>query len=222
MPIVLQTVSLSLVAADWFFVEFADGATQFVMPPQWHPTINKHASLGVRKPGPTMVTSFASTPSSTPSVSRAAPLPHASRFGSHGSLSPISPHSPGPVLGHTPHQAQTSYQTQTTYQPQTPYQTQIPYQAQPTYTPNPYVQPYAGVPQFVPQPPPPPLQQQQQQVHVTNVYNTIQQQPQKPANGTSGTVQLLGGALKVAGAVLPLIIGGNNNGGGGGGLSGLF
>ena len=226
-PIVFQTVLLSLIAADWFFVEFADGATQFVMPPQWHPTVNKHASLGVaRKPGPTVVTSFASTPSSTPSLSRAAPSAHPSRFKSHGLF---GPHNHSPVHGHhTPHQAQTSYQTQTTYQTQTsyqaptPYQTQIPYQAQPTYTPNPYVQTYPGVPQFVPQPPPP-LQQQQQPVHVTNVYNTVQQQPEKPSHGSSGTVQLLGGALKVAGAILPLFIGNNNNGGnGGGGLSGLF
>jgi len=176
----VKTVSLSLVAADWFFVEFADRTTQFVMPAQWHATINKHTSLSVRKPGPTMVTSFASTPSSTPSVSHFAPSPHSSQFGSHASFSPLGPHSPHPALGHPPYQAHTPYQTHT------------------THTPNPYVQTYAGMPQFVPQPPPPP---QQQQVHITNVYNTIQQ-PQQPSNESSGTVQLLGGALKVAVALL--------------------
>jgi hypothetical protein len=247
-PIVPQTVSLSLVAADWFFIEFADGATQFVLPPQWHGTINKHASLSVHKPGPTVVTSFASTPSSTPSATRSAPSSHASRFGSH-SMSPLSPHNPSPVHGHTPHlghtpnqahtpyhayaphqaqappQAHTPYHVHISPQAHTPHQTHMPYQAhtsyqtQTPYTPNPYAQTYAGVPQFVPQPPPPQQQQQQQPqqqyqpaVHVTNVYNTFQE-PQKPSNNSSGTVQLIGGALKVAAAVLPTLLGTNSGNG---------
>ncbi|KAH9174736.1 hypothetical protein EDB89DRAFT_465841 [Lactarius sanguifluus] len=41
----VKTVALSLVAPDWFFVEFADGATQFVLPPSWHTTLNKHTAL---------------------------------------------------------------------------------------------------------------------------------------------------------------------------------
>jgi hypothetical protein len=69
------------------------------------------------------------------------------------------------------------------------------------YTPNPYVPMYTGLPQFM-----------QPTYNVTNVYNTIQQQ-EKPASHGNGTVQLLGGALKVAGALLPLFIGGNNGGG---------
>jgi len=213
----VESVSLSLVAADWFFVEFADGATQFVLPQQWHGAINKHTSLNVRKQVtslnvqnlvPTMVTSFNSTPSA-----RATPSPHHSHFGSHSSFSPInSSPNPAPVYGHTP------------------------------YSPNPYVTPYAAVPQFVPSPPqfvpqqPPqfvpqqpqfvpqqpqfvPQQPQftpqlpQQPIHVTNVYNTVAQ-PEKPTNG-NGTVQLLGGALKVAGALIPLFTGGNNNNSGG-------
>lgn len=199
----VKTVSLSLVAADWFFVEFADGATQFVMPPQWHATINKHTSLSVRRPGPTMVTSFASSPSPTVSGFRSisSPSPQTSRHGSLSSFSPLSPHTPSPVLGYQPYQVQTAYQAPA---PQT-------YQA--PYTPNPYVQSFAGMQQFVPQPPP--LQQQYQPVNVTNVYNTIQE-PQKPSNNSSGTVQLLGGALKVAGALLPLFTGNLNNGGNGG------
>ena len=68
---------------------------------------------------------------------------------------------------------------------------------------------YTGfVPQFVPPPPQP-----QPTYNVTNVYNTIQQ-PENPASHGNGTVQLLGGALKVAGALLPLFTGGNNGGNG--------
>ena len=226
-PIVLpQAVSLSLVAADWFFVEFVDGATQFVLPPQWHGAVNKYTAQNVRKQVPTMVTSFASTPS----PSHSTPSPHTSRFGSHSSFSPLnSPnpasvfHTPNPrPVFHTPNPAPV-YNTPNpapfynTPNPAPVYNTPNPgpvYGHAP-YTPNPYVQPYATVPQFVPQPPPPPPPQQHQQaVHVTNVYNTIQQ-PEKPSHNSSGTVQLLGGALKVAGALLPLFTGGNNSNGGG-------
>ena len=226
-PIVLpQAVSLSLVAADWFFVEFVDGATQFVLPPQWHGAVNKYTAQNVRKQVPTMVTSFASTPS----PSHSTPSPHTSRLGSHSSFSPLnSPnpasvfHTPNPrPVFHTPNPAPV-YNTPNpapfynTPNPAPVYNTPNPgpvYGHAP-YTPNPYVQPYASVPQFVPQPPPPPPPQQHQQaVHVTNVYNTIQQ-PEKPSHNSSGTVQLLGGALKVAGALLPLFTGGNNSNGGG-------
>jgi hypothetical protein len=173
-PIVPQTASLSLISADWFFVEFADGATQFVLPPQWHGALNKYISLSVRQQGPTMVTSF----SSTPSASRPSLSPRPSLYGSHGSFSPLNSPNLHPVFGHTP------------------------------YTPNPYVPMYTGSPQFV-QPPPLP----QPTYNVTNVYNTIQR-PEQPASHGNGTVQLLGGALKVAGALLPLFTGGNNGGNG--------
>jgi hypothetical protein len=182
-----------------------------VLPQQWHGVINKHtSSLNVRKQGPTMVTSF-NTP--TPSA-RAAPSPHHSLFGSHSSFSPLnSSPNPSPVYGNS------------------------------LYSPNPYVSPYAAVPQFVPPPTQfvpqqpqfvpqqPQFVPQQSQfvpqqpqfapqlspqgtVHVTNVYNTVQQ-PEKPSHGHNGTVQLLGGALKVAGALIPLFTGGNNNNNGG-------
>ncbi|KAI9458917.1 hypothetical protein BJY52DRAFT_1267932 [Lactarius psammicola] len=118
----VKTVALSLVAPDWFFVEFADGATQFVLPPSWHTALNKHTALSVRRPGPTMVT---------------APPPH---------------------------------------------------------RPAPFVPMYTTPPQFTPQP----------TYNVTHVYNNVQQQPAPQENGT---VQLLGGALKVAGALLPIFTG---------------
>jgi len=154
-PIVPQTIALSLVAPDWFFVEFADGATQFVLPQSWHDALNKHTALSVRKPGPTMVTSFSP-------ISPASPL---SPQPSHGLFS--SPN-PSPVFGHLPS------------------------------TPGPSGPTYAGSPQFVPQP----------TYNITNVYNNVQQQ-QQPAPQENGTVQLLDGALKVAGALLPML---NGNG----------
>ncbi len=55
---------------------------------------------------------------------------------------------------------------------------------------------YTGLPQFVPQP----------TYNITHVYNNVQQQ-QQPAPQENGTVQLLGGALKVAGALLPIFTG---------------
>lgn len=217
MPIVVpQTVSLSLVAADWFFVEFADGATQFVLPQQWHVAVNKYTNQNLRKQMPSMVTSFASSPS----TSHSTPSPHSARFGSHSSFSPLNSHNPASVF-HTPNPAPVFHTPNpvpvyNTPNPTPVYNTPnpIPVYGNTPYTPNPYVQPYASVPQFVPQPPPP---QQQQAVQVTNVYNTYQQ-PEKPSHNSSGTVQLLGGALKVAGALLPLFTGGNNNNGNGGGF----
>ncbi|KAF8271810.1 hypothetical protein EI94DRAFT_1697828 [Lactarius quietus] len=193
----VKTVSLSLVVADWFFIEFADGATKFVLPPQWHDAVNKHSSLSlsVRKQAPSMVTSFNATPSAT----RTTPSPHSAKaptmvtsfnstspatrstFGSHTSFSPFnSPHSsnPSPVYG------------------------------QPPYSPNPYVPPYGGMQQYVPQQQFAP-HNRQQPVQVTNVYNTYQE-PEKKSDH-SGTVQLIGGALKVAGALLPIFTGNNNN-----------
>ncbi|KAH9057913.1 hypothetical protein EDB83DRAFT_1033992 [Lactarius deliciosus] len=166
----VKTVALSLVAPDWFFVEFADGATQFMLPPSWHTTLNKHTALSVRKPGPTMVSAF-NLP--TPSAPRPPLPPRTSPHGSHGSFSPLN--SPNPSLGPGP--------------------------GPPPYTPHQYVPMYASPPQFTPQPP------QQPTYHITNVYNNMQQQQQPPAQ-ENGTVQLLGGALKVAGALLPMFTGG--------------
>ena len=215
--LVIQTASLSLISAEWFFVEFADGATQYVLPPQWHGDINKHTSLSIRKQsGPTMVTSFNSTPSvprpppspqpppygshhgsfgfnSTPSVPRSPPSPHPSMYGSPGPFSPLSPHiPPSPHSPHIPHS------------PHSPH----PVFGHTPYTPNPYVAPmYTGFPQFVPQPPPPP---QLPTYNITNIYNNVQQpgKPEKPESHGHETVQLIGGALKVAAALLQFA---NNN-----------
>ncbi|KAI0263061.1 hypothetical protein BC834DRAFT_888945 [Gloeopeniophorella convolvens] len=69
--------------------------------------------------------------------------------------------------------------------------------------PNPYLSPmFTGM--------------QQPVYNFTNVYNTGQQEPEKQSH--SGTFQLLGGALKVAGAVLPLFTGGVGFGTGIGGF----
>ncbi|KAH9039533.1 hypothetical protein EDB85DRAFT_1928658 [Lactarius pseudohatsudake] len=162
----VKTVELSLVAPDWFFIEFADGATQFVLPPT------------CVSQGPTMVSAF-NRP--TPSAPHPPLPPRTSSHGSHGSFSPLN--SPNPSLGPVP--------------------------GPPPYTPHQYVPMYAGPPQFAPQPPPQfaPQPPSQPTYHITNVYNNMQQQQQPPAQENS-TFQLLGGALKVAGAVLPMLTGG--------------
>lgn len=155
----VKTVSLSLVAADWFFIEFADGATQFVLPQDWHGALDKHTALSMRRQGPTMVTSFNSTPSA--SRSPVSPL-----YGTHGSINPLtSPYFDG-LFGNT------------------------------TSTPNPFMPTYT-YPQFGPQ----------SSYNFTNVFNNMQQ-PQQPASQNDTTFQLLGGALKVAAAVLPMFTGG--------------
>ena len=51
-----QTVSLSLIADDWYFVKFADGATSFFLPLAWHESINKFTALAMSAGCPTMST----------------------------------------------------------------------------------------------------------------------------------------------------------------------
>ncbi|KAH9958032.1 hypothetical protein BC827DRAFT_622636 [Russula dissimulans] len=61
------TVSLSLISPTWYFVEFADGATEFFLPPAWHETVNKFSAQAMRAKaraaasptaGPRMATAF--------------------------------------------------------------------------------------------------------------------------------------------------------------------
>jgi hypothetical protein len=60
-------VSLSLISPTWYFVEFADGTTEFFLPPAWHETVNKFSAQAMRAKaraaasptaGPRMATAF--------------------------------------------------------------------------------------------------------------------------------------------------------------------
>jgi hypothetical protein len=55
-------VSLSLVADGWYFIEFADGATRFCLPPDWHDSINRHTE-GARQRERTTSDNWALSPS---------------------------------------------------------------------------------------------------------------------------------------------------------------
>jgi hypothetical protein len=48
LPALSQTVALSLISASWYFVEFADGATSYTLPPDWHDSVNGYIALGPR------------------------------------------------------------------------------------------------------------------------------------------------------------------------------
>jgi hypothetical protein len=50
-------VTLSLVSDSWYFVEFADGSTNFILPPGWHDTVNNVTTMSRRAQAPKMYTS---------------------------------------------------------------------------------------------------------------------------------------------------------------------
>jgi hypothetical protein len=85
----MQTVSLSPVSHNWYFVEFADGITEYVLPRDWHASINKHTSRAMSNTGPKMLTS---------SNSRTSPSTHIPQQAEYGSFSPtrIAAHSSHP------------------------------------------------------------------------------------------------------------------------------
>jgi hypothetical protein len=88
-----QTVSLSLISDSWYFVEFADGATKFFLPPAWHDSINKFTAQALRSKSPRMTTAFNQAPS--PSPLHRPPQRHQGQF---GSFNPASPYGrPNPV-----------------------------------------------------------------------------------------------------------------------------
>ncbi|KAI0289442.1 hypothetical protein BC826DRAFT_970957 [Russula brevipes] len=57
---VVTTVSLSLVADTWYFIEFADGGTRFVLPPDWHDSINRHTDDAEEKTSDNLASSSSS------------------------------------------------------------------------------------------------------------------------------------------------------------------
>jgi len=49
---VVASVSLSLISPSWYFVEFADGATKYDLPQEWHASIDKYVNRATRNVGP--------------------------------------------------------------------------------------------------------------------------------------------------------------------------
>jgi hypothetical protein len=79
-------VSLSLVSDSWYFVEFADGATKFFLPPAWHDSINKFTAQALRSKGPRISTAYNRAPSSSPL--HRSPQQHRGQFGSFNPTGP--------------------------------------------------------------------------------------------------------------------------------------
>ena len=77
-------MSLSLIADDWYFIEFADGATSFFLPPARHESINKFTALAMSARCPNLSTSYIQAP----------------QLG--GSFSPVGPYSQANVPGYIP------------------------------------------------------------------------------------------------------------------------
>ncbi|KAI0252136.1 hypothetical protein BJV78DRAFT_1153901 [Lactifluus subvellereus] len=83
----IVTVALSLISASWFFIEFADGATKYTLPPDWHDSVNGYTALAARNNGPKIVTTYNSRP--LPS-----PLPFSPQPGQPGSFGLSSGYTP--------------------------------------------------------------------------------------------------------------------------------
>jgi hypothetical protein len=159
----LKAVSLSLISASWYFIEFADGATEFSLPPTWHSSINSFTTQASRVSAPMMTTSYNSG-----ALSHSQSYPQHAQF---GSISPVDSYDGSANPGYTP------------------------------YASDPYIaSTFTGVPQ-------------QPVYNITNVYNSpMPQQQQQHETSTlkkyNGTLTLVGGALKLAGAVLSAHTGG--------------
>ena len=155
-----QTVSLSLISDSWYFVEFADGATKFFLPPAWHDSINKFTALAVHNKGPRMSTSCHSVP--LPSYP-----PQRAQF---GSFNPVGQYGQANPLRYTP------------------------------FVANPYLASvFAGMPY-----------QQAPVYNITHIYNSPMPEEHKHKSSLEdydGMFKLLGGALKLAGTVLPTMLG---------------
>jgi len=58
-----KTVSLSLISDSWYFIKFADGTTNFFLPPTWHDSVNKFTAQAMHLKLPKMCTSYSRSPS---------------------------------------------------------------------------------------------------------------------------------------------------------------
>jgi len=170
----VATVSLSLVSPNWFFVQFSDGAAQFYLPPDWHQSVN-HYSSQAKSTSTAATTAPRMATSYNHGAHRAQTYPQfASQLPQAQSAGSYSPSGPVPSYGGQPNPGYRAFQS------------------------NPYLSStFTGTPQ-------PPV------YNVTQVYNPVPQQPQQPQTQSmasslakyNGMFTLLGGALKLAGAVL--------------------
>lgn len=80
-----QTVSLSLISPSWYFVEFADGVTAYVLPQDWHAVIDKITTRAMGHTGPKVL-------SSSNSATSPLPLGHSPVDAQYGAFSPIGAH----------------------------------------------------------------------------------------------------------------------------------
>jgi len=172
-------VSLSLVSPDSYFVEFEDRARTFFLTPAWHETLNKFSAQAMRAKSraatPAPLSGSAAGPTAAPRMTTA--------FNSPRSPSPLPPQLGlfNPFVGGPP-----LYNPYPLPPPVNPYYGFTPFAS------NPYL---AAV--FAPPPPQP------QVLNITHVYNQMQQPEKKSTlQNYNGLFSLLGGALKVAGAVL--------------------
>jgi len=173
----VATVSLSLVSSSWYFVQFADRVTEFDLPPDWHQTVNHYsAQTQLTSTPPRMATSYNHGAPHGPHRSQTYPQ-HGSQLPQYGANNPAGPvpsYGGQPNPGHRPSGFQSnSYFSFSTF----------------TGTPQQPVNTFPNVYNPVPQQP--------QQRH----------QPQQQSTTSSlarytGMFTLLGGALKLAVAVL--------------------
>jgi hypothetical protein len=175
-----KAVSLSLASPSWYFVQFADGATDFSLPSDWHQSINIYTAQAVQNNSRPfrMTTAYNhETPFRSQTFPQYTPQPPQGQTGSFSPGGLIPSYGGGPNPGY-----------------------KLPFQS------NPYPPPaYPAMPVM----PQLPVMPQQPVYNVTNVYNTVseqlQQQGQPSPSGLAkynGMFTLLGGALKLAGTVL--------------------
>ncbi|KAI0271025.1 hypothetical protein BGY98DRAFT_1189758 [Russula aff. rugulosa BPL654] len=176
----VAAVSLSLASPSWYFVQFADGATDFSLPSDWHQSINIYTAQAVQNNSRPfrMTTAYNhETPFRSQTFPQYTPQPPQGQTGSFSPGGLIPSYGGGPNPGY-----------------------KLPFQS------NPYPPPaYPAMPVM----PQLPVMPQQPVYNVTNVYNTVseqlQQQGQPSPSGLAkynGMFTLLGGALKLAGTVL--------------------
>jgi hypothetical protein len=91
-----KTVSLSLISDSWYFIKFADGATNFFLPPAWHDYVNKFTAQAMHLKLPKMCTSYSRSPS--PSLSDGTPQQQSQV----GMFSPRGPYHPATPPGYIP------------------------------------------------------------------------------------------------------------------------
>ncbi len=118
----LKTVSLSLVSPSWFFVQFADGGTQFFLPPDWHQSVNRYSAQAANASrGPKMATSYShGAPSRAQTYPKYAPHLAQAQPGSYNPGGPVPSYGGVPNPGYKSFQASPYLSSAFTGMPQQP------------------------------------------------------------------------------------------------------